>query len=46
MLGWVTAVGGSGTVHVEDLYDTDIDDLWASVDRSGPDRGLARCRRG
>jgi len=31
MLGWVTAVGGSGTVHVEDLYDTDIDDLWASV---------------
>lgn len=31
LLGWVKVVEGSGTVHVEDVYDTDIDDLWASV---------------
>ncbi len=31
LLGWVRDVGGAGTVHVEDVYDTDIDDLWAAV---------------
>jgi uncharacterized protein YndB with AHSA1/START domain len=31
LLGWVRDVDGSGTVHVEDVYDTDIDDLWAAV---------------
>jgi uncharacterized protein YndB with AHSA1/START domain len=31
LLGWVKDVNGSGTVHVEDVYDTDIDDLWAAV---------------
>ena len=31
LLGWVREVGGAGTVHVEDVYDTDIDDLWAAV---------------
>lgn len=31
LLGWVREVDGAGTVHVEDVYDTDIDDLWAAV---------------
>ena len=31
LLGWVRDVNGAGTVHVEDVYDTDIDDLWAAV---------------
>lgn len=31
LLGEVRRVGDTGTVHVEDVYDTDIDDLWAAV---------------
>jgi uncharacterized protein YndB with AHSA1/START domain len=35
LLGWARDIGGSGTVHVEDVYDTDIDDLWAAVTDPG-----------
>ena len=31
LLGWTREVDGSGTVHVEDVYDTGIDELWAAV---------------
>ncbi|WP_028280654.1 SRPBCC family protein [Arthrobacter sp. H5] len=31
LLGEVREVDGVSTVHVEDVYDTDIDDLWAAV---------------
>jgi uncharacterized protein YndB with AHSA1/START domain len=31
LLGWVSDVDGAGTVHVEDVYDTGIDDLWEAV---------------
>ena len=36
LLGWTREVDGSGTVHVEDVYATDIEDLWAAV--TEPDR--------
>jgi uncharacterized protein YndB with AHSA1/START domain len=39
LLAEVRRVGDTGTVHVEDVYDTDIDDLWRAV--TEPDR-LAR----
>jgi uncharacterized protein YndB with AHSA1/START domain len=39
LLGWTREVDGSGTVHVEDVYDTAIEDLWAAV--TEPER-LAR----
>lgn len=39
LLGEVRRVGATGTVHVEDVYDTDIDDLWGAV--TEPER-LAR----
>ena len=39
LLGEVRRVGDTGTVHVEDVYDTDIEDLWGAV--TDPDR-LAR----
>lgn len=39
LLGWTREVDGSGTVHVEDVYDTDIEDLWTAV--TEPER-LAR----
>src|SRR5690349_24026853 len=39
LLGWTHEVDGTGTVHVEDVYDTGIDDLWAAV--TEPER-LAR----
>ena len=35
LLGWTREVDGSGTVHVEDVYDTDVDDLWAAVTEPG-----------
>lgn len=31
LTGWVNEAGRAGTVHVEDVYDTDIDDLWSAV---------------
>lgn len=31
LLGWVRDVDGAGTVHVEDVFDTGIDDLWEAV---------------
>jgi uncharacterized protein YndB with AHSA1/START domain len=31
LLGWTEEVDGRGTVHVEDVYDTGIEDLWAAV---------------
>lgn len=31
VLGTVSEVDGVPTVHVEDVYDTDIDDLWAAI---------------
>ena len=39
VLGEVRRDGDRGTVHIEDVYDTDIDDLWRAV--SEPER-LAR----
>jgi uncharacterized protein YndB with AHSA1/START domain len=39
LLGWTREVDGSGMVHVEDVYATDIEDLWAAV--TEPER-LAR----
>ncbi len=39
LLGEVRREGDRGTVHVEDVYDTDIEDLWRAV--TEPDR-LAR----
>lgn len=39
ILGSVREENGAGTVHVEDVYPTDIDDLWTAV--SQPER-LAR----
>ncbi len=39
VLGEVRRDGDHGTIHVEDVYDTDIDDLWRGV--SEPER-LAR----
>ena len=39
LLGEVRRVGDTGTVHVEDVYDTDIEDLWRAV--TEPER-LAR----
>ena len=31
LLGEVRVVDGVSVVHVEDVYDTDIDDLWAAI---------------
>lgn len=31
LLGWVNEAGRAGTVHVEDVYDTGIGDLWEAV---------------
>ena len=31
LLGEVRRVGDTGTVHVEDVYNTDIEDLWGAV---------------
>ena len=39
LLGEVRRVGDTGTVHVEDVYNTDIEDLWGAV--TDPER-LAR----
>ena len=39
LLGEVRRVGDTGTVHVEDVYATDIEDLWGAV--TDPER-LAR----
>jgi uncharacterized protein YndB with AHSA1/START domain len=39
ILGNVREENGAGTVHVEDVYDTDIDDLWSAITK--PER-LAR----
>jgi uncharacterized protein YndB with AHSA1/START domain len=39
LLAEVRRVGDTGTVHVEDVFDTDIDDLWRAV--TEPER-LAR----
>ena len=39
LIGWAQEVDGSGTIHVEDVYATGIDDLWAAV--TDPER-LAR----
>lgn len=36
MLGEVRREGDRGTIHMEDVYDTDIDDLWGAV--SEPER--------
>lgn len=35
LLGWVREVDGAGTVHVEDVYDTGIEDLWEAVTDPG-----------
>jgi len=39
VLGRLRSAGGTGTVRIEDRYDTDVDDLWSAVSR--PER-LAR----
>jgi len=31
MLGTLRAAGAKGIVHIEDRYDTDIDDLWSAL---------------
>jgi hypothetical protein len=40
ILGSLRAADGKGVVHIEDRYDTDIDDLWSAL--TDPTR-LVRC---
>ena len=34
LMGAVDAEAGAGTVRMEDVFDTDVDDLWADLDRA------------
>lgn len=45
MVGNLRALDGRGVVHMEDAYETDIDDLWSAVTTATVSRaGLLMCR--